>query len=246
VPAQTSPKSGAGGESVKDLRFHQSVSSIEVDDPEPQSRRRNRSRLRREAEPRFENRRIRVAKQLARPDTPTLSVSSAGASARTGLCSQHSSAGHGPSLSGRAEVLVVRKRRLRILVFEPDERVRSFLADALNDIAEVRQAKDASEALESLSECAERPLISCIDVAIVDCAAHGLDVIRMISARDPSVPVIATSAAADASNVAVEALRSGAGLFLKKPFGLQVLLTAVERVSAAFRRAGPHRWSAES
>lgn len=138
------------------------------------------------------------------------------------------------------------KRRLRILVVEDDARVRSYLADALADIADVLEAGDIRQALEELSRPERR---RGLDVVIVDCVlptvtesgvAAGIDLLRTIRARWPWLRLIAITGVMPSEELIIDAFRSGARDFLRKPFGVAELIATVTRiVSGRGARARP-------
>jgi DNA-binding response OmpR family regulator len=135
--------------------------------------------------------------------------------------------------------------RSRILVVEPDPRVRAFICDVLGEGADVIHGAEIAEAVRLVpapgANAGRRPF----DAMIVECGepdrrtgqSPGIDVIRAVCANDAGLPVIAMSAAADCELIAAEALRSGARDFLKKPFGVHELKAAVTRVSNPTERA---------
>lgn len=134
--------------------------------------------------------------------------------------------------------MVSAKHRLRILVVEDDARVRTFIADALLDIADVVEAADAPQALKELSMPERRRGLS---VVLVDCllptvpktgVAGGIDLLRVIRARWPWLRPAAMTGATPSEELIIDAFRSGARDFLRKPFGVAELIATVRRVAS--------------
>src|SRR5262245_9768092 len=85
--------------------------------------------------------------------------------------------------------------------------IRRFLEDEGYRVVEHERGRDA---LEDLS----RTMVLCLDLGLDD--MFGLDVLRHIQARDPSLPVIVVTAQDDVET-AVSAMRGGAYDYLVKP-----------------------------
>lgn len=135
------------------------------------------------------------------------------------------------------------RRLLRMLVVEDDARVRSVITDALRDAADALEAADVSEALAVLTRLPKRHF----DLVLVDCILPGspsgsrlggVDLVRTIALTWPWIPVIAITGAAE-GEIIIQAFRSGARDFLKKPLDLPSLEAAIARVTR--RRADPGR-----
>jgi YesN/AraC family two-component response regulator len=145
-----------------------------------------------------------------------------------------------------------RKRRPRVLVVEDDRHVRGFIVDALAPGAEVIEAADAREAVGRLSSPDQRHF----DLVIVDCVLPGLEesrvsggiqLLKTIQRQWPWLKVIAITGVAS-DHLIIDAFRSGARDFLKKPFGLEDLNAAIGRVTARRQgqRPSPRRAEAEA
>jgi two-component system response regulator AtoC len=115
----------------------------------------------------------------------------------------------------------------------------------VDDERSVRDAcREAASALgchASVAESAEQALrwseTQSIDVAFVDLqmnGAGGLDLLRQLKARRPEIEVILMAAHGTVES-AVEAMKAGAYDFVSKPFTLQQLSMALDRVSAHLR-----------
>lgn len=133
-------------------------------------------------------------------------------------------------------------RRLRILVVEDDAEMRAFIAEALQDLGDVMEAPDYDEALALLLA----PARAHLDLVIVDCVLPsrrrrhlaGIELLRFIAERWPALPVLVITGAELGETLVIDSFRSGARDFLRKPFELDELLGAVERVTRR-RRAAP-------
>ncbi len=133
-------------------------------------------------------------------------------------------------------------RRLRILVVEDDAEMRAFIAEALQDLGDVVEAPDYDEAL-ALLLAPGRPHL---DLVIVDCVLPsrrrrrlaGIDLLRFVADRWPALPVLVITGVEIGETLVIDSFRSGARDFLRKPFELDDLLAAVERVTRR-RRAAP-------
>lgn len=138
-------------------------------------------------------------------------------------------------------------RRLRFLVVEDDAEMRSFIAEALHDLGDALEAPDYDAAMAALLVPA-RPHL---DLVIVDCVLPnrrqrhlaGIELLRFIAERWPSLPVLVITGAELGEELVIDSFRSGARDFLRKPFDLDELLTAVERVTRR-RRTEPVEHSA--
>ena len=91
---------------------------------------------------------------------------------------------------------------------------------------EVLEASNAKGALELL---AKKPDLIILDLGLPDMAGHEL--LRLIRARDDSVPVVVLSSRGDEAGK-VQALDLGADDYITKPFGMDELLA---RLRAALR-----------
>lgn len=91
-------------------------------------------------------------------------------------------------------------------------------------------ARSLSEALAHVAAQPELALVI-TDIVLADDEHGGLELLKALNARSPSVPVIVTTAYADVEKLKV-ALNEGAAHFLEKPFRAKELLDAIERTLA--------------
>ena len=116
---------------------------------------------------------------------------------------------------------------LRVLVVDDEPPIRKLLRMGLSTEGyEVLEAPSGKVALEFL---AEKPGLVILDLGLPD--IQGLDLLRMIRARDERVPIVVLSSRGD-EKAKVEALDHGADDYLTKPFGMEELLA---RMRAAVR-----------
>ena len=116
---------------------------------------------------------------------------------------------------------------LRVLVVDDEPPIRKLLRMGLSTEGyEVLEAPSGKVALELL---AEKPGLVILDLGLPD--IQGLDLLRMIRARDERVPIVVLSSRGD-EKAKVEALDHGADDYLTKPFGMEELLA---RMRAAVR-----------
>ncbi len=115
--------------------------------------------------------------------------------------------------------------RGRILVVDDDASSRTALSELLSDEGyDVEVAQDGFKALAKFAELGP-------DLVVTDQKMPGLDgleLLRQITSRDDTVPVIMVTAFG-AVKSAVEALRAGAYDYLTKPVDLDELLAVVDR-----------------
>jgi len=115
-----------------------------------------------------------------------------------------------------------------ILVVDDDPAVRRSLSEALGDGAtEVRTAEDAERALAVVA--AHPPDVALTDVRMP--GLDGIDLLRLLRERAPSVAVILMSAYDELPTVAT-AMRDGAIDFLVKPLDLHQVRSVLARVFA--------------
>jgi len=117
-------------------------------------------------------------------------------------------------------------RKQRLLIVEDDEAIRSMVVDVLSEEGyEVRSAIEGGEGLRILGEW--RP-----DLVVLDLMMGGVDGWefrrRQCQAGDP-VPVLIVSASRR-DELPDVARKLGAAGFLPKPFDLETLLAAIQRV----------------
>ncbi len=136
------------------------------------------------------------------------------------------------------------KRRIRVLIVEDDARVRAFIAEVLAVDAEIVEAADVEGALSALRATDGRRF----DLAVIDCLlgggagpAGGIELVERLRAEWPWMPVIAITGATGSERLIIEAFRHGARDFLKKPFSIEELMTAIARVAPRWRPRSPAR-----
>jgi YesN/AraC family two-component response regulator len=120
-----------------------------------------------------------------------------------------------------------------VLVVEDDMPVRSLVRNVLEDIARVREAADADEALTILEDGKGCML----DVMLVDYKLPrrtGLELLRLVNARWPWLPAIMMTGFGS-EELAIQALRAGARDYLRKPLDVGEL----RRVVTACARSKP-------
>jgi DNA-binding NtrC family response regulator len=116
--------------------------------------------------------------------------------------------------------------RNSILIVDDDPRIRASVPGALKSEAlDVRTAEDAERALSLLGERPADVVLSDIRMPGMD----GLELLRLLRQRAPSVAVILMTAYDDLPTVAI-AMREGAVDFLVKPLELQHLRSVIRRV----------------
>ena len=120
---------------------------------------------------------------------------------------------------------------VRILVVEDNENLRMILSDRLVDAGyRVRQASSLAEAVEVLER--ESCQLTLLDIFLPD--QSGLEGLRKIRNRYPSVPVIVMTAHGTI-DMAVEAIKEGAYEFITKPLDFKRLAVLVERAIESFQ-----------
>ena len=116
---------------------------------------------------------------------------------------------------------------IKVLVVDDEPPIRKLLRMGLSTQGyHVLEASNGKLALEKL---AEQPALIILDLGLPDIQGH--DLLRMIRARDESVPVVVLSSRGDEAGK-VQALDLGADDYLTKPFGMDELLA---RMRAALR-----------
>ncbi len=116
---------------------------------------------------------------------------------------------------------------LRVLVVDDEPPIRKLLRMGLS--AQGYQTLEAPNAKAALDLLNEKPDLIILDLGLPD--AHGHDLLRMIRARNESVPIVVLSSRSDEAGK-VEALDLGADDYVTKPFGMDELLA---RMRAALR-----------
>jgi two-component system KDP operon response regulator KdpE len=115
----------------------------------------------------------------------------------------------------------------KVLVVDDERPIRKLLRMGLTAQGyEILEAPDGKTSLELL---AQKPDLVVLDLGLPD--IQGLDLLRMIRARNVSVPIVVLSSRSDEPGK-VEALDLGADDYVTKPFGMDELLA---RMRAALR-----------
>jgi two-component system, OmpR family, KDP operon response regulator KdpE len=116
---------------------------------------------------------------------------------------------------------------LKVLVIDDEPPIRKLLRMGLSTQGyEVIEAPNGKTALEQL---AQHPALIILDLGLPDIQGHEL--LRIIRARDDSIPVVVLSSRGDEAGK-VQALDLGADDYVTKPFGMDELLA---RMRAALR-----------
>jgi two-component system KDP operon response regulator KdpE len=116
---------------------------------------------------------------------------------------------------------------LKILVIDDEPPIRKLLRMGLT--TQGYEVLEASNGKMSLELMARKPDLIILDLGLPDIAGHEL--LRMIRARDESVPIVILSSRGDEAGK-VQALDFGADDYVTKPFGMDELLA---RMRAALR-----------
>jgi two-component system, OmpR family, KDP operon response regulator KdpE len=116
---------------------------------------------------------------------------------------------------------------LKILVIDDEPPIRKLLRMGLS--TQGYQTIDAPNAKAALDLMAEKPDLVILDLGLPD--MQGLELLRMIRARNESVPIVVLSSRGDEAGK-VQALDLGADDYVTKPFGMEELLA---RMRAALR-----------
>lgn len=117
--------------------------------------------------------------------------------------------------------------RSKVLIVDDERPIRRLLWMGLTTQGyEILEAPDGKTSLQLL---AQKPDLVILDLGLPD--IQGLDLLRMIRARDESVPIVVLSSRSDEA-AKVDALDHGADDYVTKPFGMDELLA---RMRAALR-----------
>jgi two-component system, OmpR family, KDP operon response regulator KdpE len=115
----------------------------------------------------------------------------------------------------------------KVLVIDDEPPIRKLLRMGLGTQGyEILEAANGKASLELLGQ---KPDLVILDLGLPD--MQGLDLLRMIRARDESVPIVVLSSRGDEAGK-VQALDLGADDYVTKPFGMDELLA---RMRAALR-----------
>src|SRR6202012_4230604 len=118
-----------------------------------------------------------------------------------------------------------------VLVVDDEADIRDLVAGILQDEGyAVRTAADSEAALASLR--ARKPSLLVLDIWMAGGGMDGLELLDMVKALDPDLPVIMISGHGNIET-AVSAIKRGAYEFLEKPFKSDRLLLVVERALEA-------------
>ena len=116
---------------------------------------------------------------------------------------------------------------LKILVIDDESPIRKLLRMGLTTQGyEISEAPNGKKSLELL---AQKPDLVILDLGLPD--MEGLELLRMIRARNENVPIVVLSSRGDEVGK-VQALDLGADDYVTKPFGMEELLA---RMRAALR-----------
>jgi two-component system, OmpR family, KDP operon response regulator KdpE len=116
---------------------------------------------------------------------------------------------------------------IKVLVIDDEPPIRKLLRMGLSTQGyDILEASNGKLALEKLTE---GPALIILDLGLPDIQGH--DLLRMIRARNESVPIVVLSSRGDEGGK-VQALDLGADDYLTKPFGMDELLA---RMRAALR-----------
>ena len=123
--------------------------------------------------------------------------------------------------------------RTSVLVVDDELLIRKSLAKVLRARGyAVEVASNGAEGLEKVGEV--RPQVMILDMRLPD--TDGLSVLRRVRQLDPLLQVIVITAFGDVQN-AVDAMKLGAGDFLRKPYEMEDIVMAVEAAGRTFRQA---------
>ncbi len=112
----------------------------------------------------------------------------------------------------------------RILIVDDEPDLVDWYAESLSDDYRIVTAQTGRDAIERVKRSSD------IDLAVIDYRLpdmSGVDALQEIKDVAPSVPVIIVTAYGD-EEVAVEAFRSGARDYLKKPFSISELSAKID------------------
>jgi two-component system nitrogen regulation response regulator NtrX len=118
-----------------------------------------------------------------------------------------------------------------VLVVDDEADIRDLVAGILTDEGyAVRTANDSESALAAFR--VRRPALLILDIWMSGGGMDGLELLDMIKARDPDLPVVMISGHGNIET-AVSAIKRGAYDFLEKPFKSDRLLLVIERALEA-------------
>ena len=116
---------------------------------------------------------------------------------------------------------------MKIMIVEDDENLCSTMEFALKRVGHdvVGMAIDGEEALNVYRDT--NPELVIIDIILPK--LHGIDVIAKIKEMNPDAKILATTGASHDSLI-MKALGSGAQSYLTKPFGMNDLITEIDKM----------------
>lgn len=113
----------------------------------------------------------------------------------------------------------------RILFVDDDAELRAIVREQLTASGyEVDEAEDGTVAIEKMQHGGYRVVL--LDITMP--GASGLDVLKVIKARNPECRVIMLTGVVGLS-VAIESLKMGADDYITKPYNLDYLLNSIKR-----------------
>jgi len=113
----------------------------------------------------------------------------------------------------------------RILFVDDDAELRAIVREQLTASGyEVDEAEDGTVAIEKMQHGRYRVVL--LDITMP--GASGLDVLKLIKARNPECRVIMLTGVVGLS-VAIESLKMGADDYITKPYNLDYLLNSIKR-----------------
>ncbi len=118
-----------------------------------------------------------------------------------------------------------------VLVIDDDDAIRNLVQTVLVGAGHsVRVAADGREGLDQFQ--GERPDLVITDMVAPGNAREGIETIEAMRARDPTVPIIATSGSGhdEVSEFLDAARNAGTLITLDKPFRMSALVKAVNEV----------------
>lgn len=119
------------------------------------------------------------------------------------------------------------QRRHRVLIVDDTPVVRSSLRTALDGSVSVDEAADVEAALATLNTRADAIDLILVDHVLPD--RSGLELLRIVKRKWPSIPVVIVTASGS-EELAVQALRGGASDYLRKPIDVRLLRQTVDRL----------------
>ena len=120
---------------------------------------------------------------------------------------------------------------MQILLVEDEQSILHTTAELLTDLGyAVRCAENGEEVLQMLDTHSVDLVVSDIRMPRMD----GLQLLRILRAQKPELPVILTTGHGD-QEIAVRAEQEGAYSFLRKPIKVQELLAAIKSIESRIR-----------